>query len=64
MTSNNLTSCAKIKQALDIEIFSKTISRYLNCSEELKLCKMMSKPFLSPKNKLKRLNFAKKKHFM
>jgi hypothetical protein len=59
MASNKLTFCAKIKQALDIKIFSKTISRYLNCPEKLKFCKIMSK---SPENKVKVLNFAKK-HF-
>ncbi len=62
MASNKLIFCAKIKQALDIEVFPKTISRYLNCSEKLKFCKMMGKPLLSSENKLKRLNFAEK-HF-
>ncbi len=62
VASNKVTSCAKIKQALDIEVFYKTISRYLNCSEKLKLCKIMSKPLLLPENKLKRSNFAEK-HF-
>lgn len=58
LARNKVTSAAKIKAYLGLNMHKRTIRRYLSCSGELKYIKMQGKPKLTANHKIKRKEWA------